>query len=181
MDYLLADFAAVVKRMSERAFSHLRRSIVADRAVRVRWMRAFRNGEPACEKLGAVHLLLHGIWAFKPNMEGARTDLVFQDMPTDLEEVNRIADALVLTEWKRVMDPKEHDKEFHDARAQSDLYKKGALAGLELSDYRYLVMVSEQELGHHDDLWEGGVYYRHINIAVNPDTPSVAAPRLARS
>jgi hypothetical protein len=75
--YYLSDFSAVAKRRSERAFSHLQRSIVADVAVRDRWRDAFNAGETACEKLGGAHLLLHGIWAFKVNAEGERTDLVF--------------------------------------------------------------------------------------------------------
>src|SRR3989442_569356 len=38
--------------------------------------RAFEAGVPACESLGACHLLAHSVWAFKTSAEGERTDLV---------------------------------------------------------------------------------------------------------
>lgn len=77
MSFILTDVQESIRARSERAFSHLQRQIVADLAFREKWKTAFDEGEVACEKLGAVHLLLHGIWAFKVNAEGARTDLVF--------------------------------------------------------------------------------------------------------
>ncbi|HKV42078.1 MAG TPA: hypothetical protein VJX67_22930, partial [Blastocatellia bacterium] len=78
VSFLLSDTQEVIRFHSERAFVHLQRSIVVDSEVREKWKQAFKEGEPACEKLGSVHLLLHGIWAFKVHSTGARTDLVLQ-------------------------------------------------------------------------------------------------------
>ena len=69
-EYFISDTAAVARRLSKRAFQHLQRSIVADKDLRRKWSEAFELGETECEKLGAAHLLVHGIWAFKVNAEG---------------------------------------------------------------------------------------------------------------
>jgi hypothetical protein len=79
MSFFLSDVQESIRTRSERAFSHLQRSIVADPGFREKWQTAYNEGEVACEKLGAVHLLLHGIFAFKIDAAGARTDLVFQE------------------------------------------------------------------------------------------------------
>ena len=76
--YALSDQQETIHVRSERAFAHLQRSIVADPDICDKWARAFQDGEVACEKLGGAHLLLHGIFAFKVNAEGERTDLVFR-------------------------------------------------------------------------------------------------------
>ncbi|MBI4590608.1 MAG: hypothetical protein HY725_17400, partial [Candidatus Rokubacteria bacterium] len=81
MSFLLSDVQESIRVRSERAFAHLQRSIVVDPALRANWQTAFDDGEVACERLGAVHLLLHGIWAFKLDAAGARTDLVYQEPP----------------------------------------------------------------------------------------------------
>ena len=90
---------AAGRKHTERAFEHLQRSIVADESYRERWNTAYNAGETACERLGAVHLLLHGIWAFKAHAEGERTDLVLQDKLA-VPRAEKVADTLVLTEWK---------------------------------------------------------------------------------
>ena len=89
MSFNLSDVQESIRAHSERAFSHLKRSIVVDAAFRNKWQEAFKKGEVECEKLGAVHLLLHGIWAFKVNAAGARTDLVFQEPAGDLTDAQR--------------------------------------------------------------------------------------------
>ena len=86
LSFLLSDTQETIRTRSERAFSHLQRSIVADPEFREKWKTAFEDGEVACEKLGAVHLLLHGIWAFKVDAAGARTDLVYQEPVDDLTD-----------------------------------------------------------------------------------------------
>jgi hypothetical protein len=101
VSFLLSDVQESIHARSERAFSHLQRSIVVDGGLRAKWRKAFKVGEVACEKLGSVHLLLHGIWAFKINTAGARTDLVFQEATGDFTEGQRYADGFVLTEWKK--------------------------------------------------------------------------------
>src|SRR5262245_52833968 len=67
MSFLLADVQEMIRTRAGRAFEHLQRSIVADVDIRKKWQGAFEKGEPACEALGAVQLLTHGIWAFKVN------------------------------------------------------------------------------------------------------------------
>jgi len=170
--YHISDFSAIARRLSERAFTHLQRSIIADPDLRERWKRAFERGEPACEQLGAVHLLLHGIWAFKANAEGERTDLVLGEPLMDLAEAQTTADALVLTEWKLVRTERELQEKITQAHVQAARYAGGSLAGFELAQYRYLVMVSEKNLHMPPDLPEGETIYRQINIAVNPKSPS---------
>ncbi|HIJ44324.1 MAG: hypothetical protein QF511_00225 [Rhodospirillales bacterium] len=84
ISFILSDVQEVIRARSERAFAHLQRSVVVDQAFREKWIAAFKKGEVACEKLGTVHLLLHGIWAFKVDAAGARTDLVESD-PVSLD------------------------------------------------------------------------------------------------
>jgi hypothetical protein len=172
-EYHLSDTTAVAKRLSERAFSHLQRSIVVDRELREKWIEAFRAGELACEKLGAVHLLLHGIWAFKVNAAGERTDLVFDEPVRDFYSIERVAESLVLTEWKCVRSPAKTEAIATDARKQAARYTVGALGGLvELIRYRFIVLVSENTLKLPENHSENEVEYRHVNVAVNPKPPS---------
>jgi hypothetical protein len=76
VDYLLADTEVLARSLVERAFLHLQRGIIADRAIHETWQKAYEEGETECERLGMVHLLLHGIWAFKSVAPGERTDVV---------------------------------------------------------------------------------------------------------
>ncbi len=175
VNYLLTNISEVIKRQSERAFLHLQQSIVAAEDIQERWQKAFDVGETACEKLGAAHLLLHGIYAFKANAEGARTDLVFPDRPLNTDTVQRTADGLVLTEWKKVEAQTEANAKAEYARKQAALYNAGILGGIELANYRYIVLVSEEQLNRIEEIEENGVTYRHINIAVAPLSPSKAA------
>ena len=170
LSFLLCDNQESIRTKSELAFHHLQRSIIVDKDFQKKWQSAFKSGEVACEKLGAVHLLLHGIWAFKVNAEGARTYLVFQE-PANLNGIQQYADGLVLTEWKKAKTG-EAEQRFSEARAQARLYSQGPLMGTELTNYRYAIVVSEQQIAIPSDLEEDGVVYRHINIAVTPLTPS---------
>lgn len=174
MSFILSDAQETIRTRSERAFSHLQRLIVADSTFREKWDRAFKEGEVSCEKLGAVHLLLHGIWAFKVNAAGARTDLVFQEPAGDLTDVQRYVDGIVLTEWKKADPDADAAYQFEQARNQAQHYAEGVLAGSELTGYRYAVVVSRRQVSLPDDLRADGVVYRHINIAVEPLTPSRA-------
>ncbi len=184
--YKITDVSAFARRLSERAFSHLQRSIVADPIIKSKWKAAFKEGETACEKLGAVHLLQHGIWAFKVKEAGEATDLVFGDpLGQDyLTEAELTSEALVLTEWKRVTAAEQSklNKIIEKAITQVSLYKEGVLGGLELAGYRYIVIVSEDYLkmppDHKDD---NNITYRHRNIAVNRETPSKVASRVGNA
>ena len=175
VEYHLSDFEAVASKKAERAFLHLQQSIVVDEAVRGKWQNAFERGEVECEQLGAAHLMLQGIWAFKVNAQGARTDLVFGDVVANLTRISRVADALVLTEWKKVKELEEVEVIAKTARAQIQLYTAGVLGGIELSRYRYVVLVSQKQFPTLEDVQQGSSICRHINIAVTPITPSRAA------
>ena len=73
------------KLLPERAFEHLRRLLIVDPTTRALWQAAYKNSEPACERLGATHLLHHGVWTFKADAVGARTDLMYAE-PVDLDQ-----------------------------------------------------------------------------------------------
>lgn len=176
MEVHLSDHEWIGCSITERAFSHLQRSIVANASVRETWQNAFHEGETDCEKLGATHLLAHGIWAFKIDSAGARTDLVY-NKPFDTSEAMRTAPhALVLTEWKIATDATV-GSQFESAVRQAELYAAGALADLELTRTRYIVVVTKKGAQPLADTTSDGVLYRFVNIAVDPDTPSVAAKR----
>jgi len=142
----------------------------------MRWRKAFDQSETACEKLGAAHLLWHGIWAFKVNTEGERTDLIMGDaLHNRRDDIEEVAEALVLTEWKKVAKESELPKARNAAHKQAKLYAGSSLAGVELDAYRYLVLVTLRGLEMPPNIQEAGVLYRHINIAVAPFVPSHAA------
>jgi hypothetical protein len=173
--HLLSDPGARIRAHCERAFEHLRRLIVVDPAQRRLWQEAYANGEPACEGLGATALLYHGIWTFKANATGGRSDLVYSE-PIDVASATRAADGLVLTEWKRTdkhqVTAHVVNQLFADARAQSKRYTEGPLAGFELTDYRYIVVVSWEDVEEPAEVNENGIIYRHVNIPVGPLAPS---------
>lgn len=172
MSYLLSDYQESVRTISERAFSHLQRLIVADIDARTKWKRVYQQGEGECEKLGAAHLLWHGIWAFKVNTQGERTDLVFNEPAGNLIDEQRYIDGFVLTEWKKADPDRNAPERFKSARDQAALYAQGALAGSELTTYRYAVVVSRRQIAVPADVEQGGIVYRNINIAVDPEPPS---------
>lgn len=164
-----------VRSASELAFLHLQRLIVVDEDYRKKWQAAQAAHETHCEKLGAVHLMWHGVWAFKVDASGGKTDLVYQEPPQF--GIAPVALGVVLTEWKRTDD--DPQPAFHAAKLQAAGYSGGILAGLELTSHRYLVVVTKKQSIPPADIIEGAVVYRHINIAVEPDSPSVAAKRQA--
>lgn len=159
----------------ERAFHHLRRSIAADPMTGERWAQAYSEGETACERLGAVHLLQHGIWAFKTGGPGARTDLVLGLALQDESDAQACDAALVLTEWKLVRDAQGElpDDKVDQAMRQAREYGQGLLGGVELAHHRYVVVVSDQQLaGFPKAQTLDGITYRQVNVAVRPLTPS---------
>jgi hypothetical protein len=114
----------------------------------------------------------HGIWAFKAHAQGGRTDLVYQEPLNDIEAVTRTADGLVLTEWKKLPSQGKPEKYIRQAREQSSAYAEGVLAGTELTNYRFVILVTEHEVEMPKDLQEGDITFRHFNVAVEPRTPS---------
>jgi hypothetical protein len=174
MSFIMTDVQDALRLRSERAFAHLQRLIVVDADFRRKWGQAFSAGEPECERHGAVHLLLHGIWAFKVGGAGAQTDLVFQERPMGIPDPERYADGLVLTEWKCAATSRESEAKFGAARDQAQRYKAGILAGAELTAYRFAVVVSKDYIPVPGDVKINGITFRHVNIAVSPSTPSKA-------
>ena len=175
----LQDGEFIGRQKTARAFEHLARSIVVDEGLKARWVAAFRTDETACERLGAVHLLLHGIWAFKVDSIGERTDLVLQERLHISRTVLDVADALVLTEWKLVRNASELPRKAEEGRNQASRYGGSSLAAMELSVTRYVVLVSEHALPMPSDVLEGSRLYRFVNIPISPEPPSVAARRAA--
>lgn len=170
--FFTSDTDQLIRSQTERAFLHLQRLLVADQLFARRWRSAFNGGELQCEKLGAAHLLWHGIWAFKTSAEGGRTDIAFNE-PLDKFE-RRAADGLILTEWKK-SSVENASEMFEVALRQSRRYASDTLAGVELSDVRYLVVVTPKEVPFSkipDDFVKSDVLYRHINIAITRKTPS---------
>jgi hypothetical protein len=177
MSFLLSGRQEQIRARSERAFLHLQRLLAVDEDLRAKWVAAFNGaGETSCEKLGALHLLWHGIFAFKIDASGARTDIVFQERVEQTIGIRGI-DGVVLTEWK-LADEANAKSRFVEARTQAELYGQGPLAGIELTSYRYIVVVSLIDLPKHlvpSDLDVKGIIYRHINIAIQPRLPSKQA------
>lgn len=99
LEYYANDPENIYKTQAERAFLHLNRTLCVDESFRAKWVTAFSNGEVAIEKLSALHFLLHGLWAFKVDAKGERTDLIIQEK-VNLEDASRAMAPLVLTEWK---------------------------------------------------------------------------------
>ena len=114
-----------IRSTSELAFMHLQRLVVVDDEYREKWQAAFTSHETHCERLGAVHLLWHGIWAFKVDAAGGKTDLVYQE-PLAIE-TTPVALGMVLTEWKRADGSPE--AAYVEARRQAAGYTGGILAG----------------------------------------------------
>ena len=180
--YILFDAQVAIRSRLERAFLHLQRLIVVDATTRDQWKAALKAKEVACERRGAVHLLWHGIWAFKVDGRGERTDLVSQQIVDGVPEEQRFSDGLVLTEWKVASSDAEAQRKFTEAQHQANRYAKGVLAGNELTAFRYLIVVSLEHITVPNDIEDGnGVVYRHVNIAVDPKTPSQRrAPTMRR-
>lgn len=179
-EYLIRDVEIAKRNLVELAFEHLRRQLVVDEEILKKWQDAFRDHETHCERLGAVHLLSYGIWAFKISTTGAATDLVFPEPIDRFRAISRrIARAHVLTEWKRVRSIGNLVKDAKIAREQTQIYTAGVLGDLELKNTRYIVLVIDfNEPGSIDDVTAGAVVYKHIILSVKPAAP---ASKQARS
>lgn len=176
-DYAMRDVEVVARRLVERAFVHLERSIVADKDFKTRWQNAFKDGETSCERQGAVHLLSHGLWAFKAHAQGGRTDLILGG-PIPIDDARRTAEALVLTEWKCVPVGEDPSKMLAAAINQAERYSEETLAGFEIASRRYAVLVSSKALpGLPRETERNNNIYQTIVLPVDPDVPSVAATK----
>jgi hypothetical protein len=151
------------------------------RGSRQDWKEAFDiGGETACEKLGAVHLLGHGIYAFKAHGQGGGcTDLILGSPARSDNPALKWVEAAVLTEWKVANSRAEAAKKIEEAYEQSKIYAGGILGGIELQTVRYLIVVTPHQELLPEDRHDGGVRYRHVCLPVAPDAPSAASRRLA--
>lgn len=175
-EYLIRDTEAKGRSLAELAFEHLRRQLVVDEDIRKKWQAAFKRHETACERLGAVHLLSHGIWAFKVVAPGGATDLVFGDpVEQHAEIMRRTARALVLTEWKLIKRPDEIATKAQEARDQAAIYSGGVLGDAELKRTRYIVLVCQSDLTPPGDVSVGAVTHRHVLLPTSPKSPSTMA------
>lgn len=172
LTHCLSDREVTVQRLVERAFLHLKRTLVVDEDAANRWQAALAVGETRVEKLGGVHLLSHGIWAFKSNADGERTDLILGHVLSNDREVAEVAAGLVLTEWKVARDAASAAAQWAHALYQARRYTAGALAGYELRSVRYLVLVTRDHVIPPEDIREGPAVFRHVNIPVSPSPPS---------
>lgn len=172
MSYLLADPEARVRLLTERAIIHLRRLISADPSVAAKWQEAFEAGEVACEKLGAIHLLWHGIYSFKANAPHGRTDLLLQETFGGIDREAQFAEGSILTEWKIARNMVEAAKRYKEAQIQLAQYSDGLLAGQTLASCRYAIVISQKWCNPPEDAMENGITYRNVNIPVAPDVPS---------
>jgi uncharacterized protein YwlG (UPF0340 family) len=176
--FILSNRNETIKRIAQRAFLHLSRSLVVDETFAEKWNHAFNNTKTAeikLEGLGGVHLLLHGIWGVKSNAKGERTDLILGDTLSIANNVEEVAEGLILTEWKVARSKTDEKKKWGEALEQAKLYSSGSLAGFELQNVRYLVLVTEKCADCPNDITEDDVIYKHINIAINPLSPSETA------
>ena len=178
-DHLFADHDSIIRNKVALAFLHLQQSLVVDQVLREKWETAFRsnNGELACEQLGAVHLLSHGIYAFKTDAAGERTDLILGDHLVVNDQIISGVSGLVLTEWKLIRDNDDPNARRILAKNQASRYSEGFLAGFELSSERYLILVGQKEFGVVPDERVGAVLYKSIPIVLNREVPSKAARR----
>lgn len=174
-NHLISDHDAVVGNRVVRAFQHLQRSLLVDEDLRAKWQAAFHNGETACEKLGAVHLLLHGIWAFKTSATGERTDLVLGTRLVIDDGLLASASGLILTEWKLVRTGDRPQNKMNEALAQARRYSDSILNGFEVASERYIVLVGEHEFAGPPEVREGSVRYPCIPVYLNREPPSVSA------
>jgi hypothetical protein len=171
--YLIRDSEIEGRNVTELAFEHLRRLIVVDEEARTKWQSAFNKNEVACEKRGAVHLLTHGVWAFKVQGTSEATDLVYGEPLNRTRQVlRRTARVIVLTEWKRVRSPDDADAKAAEARRQTNEYAAGVLGDLELKRTRYIVLVGERQQTPPSDLEEKGIltgtFGSRLNLRCHP-------------
>jgi hypothetical protein len=166
MSYYLRDNEILTKDKVKLAFLHLQRTLLVDMELRKKWLAAYGEGEEALEKIGAIHLLSHGLWAFKAANENEKRDLVLST-PIKADEVQEVGAALVLTEWKKISAESLVSKA-KEALAGARKYQGSHWAGSELKKEKYLVMVSEHHLEMPVSVIDDEIRYVYVNLSINP-------------
>ncbi|MBY0281426.1 MAG: hypothetical protein K2W94_04630 [Alphaproteobacteria bacterium] len=173
ISHYLNDAQTLIHKNVERTFLLLQRQLEVDGHVKADWEKGWfpeegkKNirGEVYFEKLGMAHFLGQNIWAFKVSAPKGTTDAI-------LSEPGDIVDGAVLTEWKIVQDKNNYQSVIDKAKAQAEKYQNGVLGGIELFNYRYLVLVSKKYLKNLPlEIPDGNITYKIKNIATDPNTP----------
>lgn len=174
IDAMTRDSEEPRRRLIERAFLHLNRTLVVDATARRAWSDAFAH-ETRCEQLGALHLLSHGVYAFKADAVSGRTDLILQE-PLALTEDVKSAEAMVLTEWKLVRD-EEPSARALEGKEQVTRYATVELGGFELRKHRYVVLVSWEPITvpPPESLATSTIHF--VNVAIQRSRPSTESRR----
>lgn len=180
INFLLATPERQAVRRIRRAFRHLQWSIATSERTREDWQEAFEQGEEACERMGATHLLSQGIWAFKVSTPEARTDLILRGLSGTEPSPEREADFMLLTEWKLTKKNTDHEPLIRAGIAQAALYGGGVFHGIEVLSHRFVIIVSRETYGEPEMRMEAGTAYHVISLAVSPLTPSVTARKSTR-
>lgn len=163
------------RSLVDRAFLHLNRTLSIDEAARARWLEAFEY-ETRCEKLGALHLLSHGVYTFKADAGTGRTDLIL-GTPLQVSDDVRSASVLVLTEWKLARPADDVAEVARVGRRQVERYAQVELGGFELRDTRYVVIVSRAPSVVPQVETVGNVMFKYVNVVIEPLRPSDWARR----
>lgn len=166
MNFYLKDNETVIKDKVKLAFLHLQRTLMVDVESKMKWQNAFEEGEGALEKLGATHLLAHGLWAFKSTAENEKQDLVL-NTPIRADEVQAVGASLVLTEWKKITLENLEEK-CQSALALAKKYGEDHLIGSELKREKYLILVSEKHFDMPANVIENDVRYVYMNLSIGP-------------
>ncbi|HWO19382.1 MAG TPA: hypothetical protein VNO30_11425 [Kofleriaceae bacterium] len=182
LDDALAATEEPRRRLVDRAFLHLKRTLTVDHDARQRWSNAFSEtrAEERCEKLGALHLLSHGIYSFKADAGSGRTDLIL-GTPLAVTDDVQSAEALVLTEWKLVRNGDDPAFKAREGKAQADRYSSVELAGIELQRHRYVVLVSMNAVPVPGSEQHLNVTTHYVNVVINPLSPSEHSRQIARN
>jgi hypothetical protein len=165
VNFYLKDNETLIKDRVKLALLHLQRTLIVDPEIRKKWLNAYNEGDEAIEKLGATHLLSHGVWAFKPAADHEKRDLVL-NTAIKADEVQAVGACLVLTEWKKVTSESLAEKSkqaLTEARKYGDAY----LAGSELKKEKYLILVSENHLQVPHNVQDDDIRYVYVNLSIN--------------
>jgi len=204
----------IAPAMFEKAMTHLKWSLYADTQLKKRWIAAWKeNTEPRLEQLGAIHLLGQNLWGFKistahPKDKGGpsvneETDLIlpatprnlFDEMAVSSKDAQLTGSYLILTEWKKVQHLKPQKRKEplsaeivnsfqSDAIRQIERYRTECLGNLELTRFKYVVLVSEKPLEHTfepERTMSDGSKIRTLNLALNQAKPSAALDKISKN
>jgi hypothetical protein len=154
----------VNKEKAKLALLHLQRTLIVDSDLRLKWLKAFREGDEAIGKLGAIHLLAHGLWAFRATKESEKRDLIL-NTPILADEVQAVGACLVLTEWRKITSENVAEKA-KQALSEARKYGESHVPGSELKMEKYLIMVSEKPVNVPAPIQDDDTRYIYMNLSL---------------